>query len=105
MVLYGGSSSWRRGSPASVGAICNPWLRDDQAGPRRSDDGWLITWRVAYDMRNTLHVPPILGFTAHTVLAIRRAFARGTQRTRTAGGFAIVAIVALLAYLLTMSLS
>ncbi|MFC2081982.1 hypothetical protein ACFLR0_02240 [Candidatus Bipolaricaulota bacterium] len=33
------------------------------------------------------------------------AVARGTQRTRTAGGFAIVAIVALLAYLLTMSLS
>jgi len=67
--------------------------------------GGLITWRVAYDMHNNLYIPLILGFSAHTLLAIRRTFASGTQRMRTAGGIGVLLIVALLAYLLTMALS
>ena len=64
----------------------------------------IISWRVAYDMHNVLHIPLLIMFTFHTFSGLRRALARTTRRSRLAawiaGGFGLV----VLAYLLTLAL-
>ena len=70
----------------------------------RSMTGGLISWRVAYDMHNVLHIPLVVVFTFHTFTGVRRALHRATRRRRlavwTAAGFGLV----VLGYLLTLAL-
>lgn len=66
--------------------------------------GGVITWRVAYDMHNLLHVPLIIGFTIHTFMGLRRAITRLTRRRGLALTIALVAGAGILSFLLMLSL-
>jgi len=66
--------------------------------------GGLVSWRVAYDMHNALHVPLLVAFTFHTFTGLQRALVRTTRRRRLAallaGGIGLVVA----GYLLTLIL-
>ena len=66
--------------------------------------GGLITWRVAYDMHNLLHIPLIVGFTIHTFMGLRRAVLRVTRKRHLAAGLAMGFALVVLGFLLTLSL-
>jgi len=66
--------------------------------------GGLISWRVAYDMHNVLHIPLIIVFTFHTFTGLRRMLLRRTKRSRLAAGIAIGAGAVILGYMLTLAL-
>ena len=66
--------------------------------------GGLISWRVAYDMHNVLHIPLLVVFTFHTFTGLRRAILRSTRRRGLALGVAIFLGLAVFGYLLTLSL-
>ena len=66
--------------------------------------GGLVSWRVAYDMHNVLHIPLLVVFTFHTFTGVRRALARTTRRSRLAAGIAAGLGLAVLGYLLTLAL-
>lgn len=66
--------------------------------------GGIITWRVAYDMHNLLHIPLIVGFTLHTFMGLRRAIIRVTRKRRLAVALALVAGAGVLSFLLMLSL-
>jgi|GEM_PF-950705 cytochrome b subunit of formate dehydrogenase len=67
--------------------------------------GGLVTWRVAYDMHNTLQIPLMLAFTIHTFSGLRRALLRRTKRRRATAWIAAGIGLAVLGYLLTLALS
>lgn len=67
--------------------------------------GGLITWRVAYDLHNLLHIPLMVTFTVHTFTGVRRALLRRTKQRRTTAWIAAGLGVAVLAFLLTLALS
>jgi len=67
--------------------------------------GGLITWRVAYDLHNLLHIPLMVTFTVHTFTGVRRALLRRTKRRRLTAWVAAGLGVAVLAFLLTLALS
>jgi cytochrome b subunit of formate dehydrogenase len=67
--------------------------------------GGLVSWRVAYDMHNVLHIPLLVVFTFHTFTGLRRALARATRRSRLAAWVAAGLALAILGYLLTLALS
>ena len=66
--------------------------------------GGIITWRVAYDMHNLLHIPLIIGFTLHTFIGLRRAITRVTRKRRLAIAVALIAGAGILSYLLLLTL-
>jgi cytochrome b subunit of formate dehydrogenase len=65
--------------------------------------GGLITWRVAYDMHNLLHIPLIVGFAIHTFMGLRRALTRTTRRKKLAGAISAAVALVVLGFLLTLS--
>jgi len=67
--------------------------------------GGLITWRVAYDMHDALHIPLILTFIVHTFTGIRRALLRRTKSRRMTAWVAAGLGALVLAFLLTLALS
>lgn len=67
--------------------------------------GGLITWRVAYDLHNLLHIPLMVTFTVHTFTGVRRALLRRTKQRRTTAWIAAGLGVVVLAFLLTLALS
>ena len=66
--------------------------------------GGLISWRVAYDMHNVLHIPLLVLFTFHTFTGVRRALTRTTRRRGPAAWIAVVLGLIVLGYLLTLAL-
>ena len=66
--------------------------------------GGLVSWRVAYDMHNVLHIPLLIVFTFHTFTGLRRALARTTRRSRPAAWIAAGLGLIILGYLLTLAL-
>ena len=66
--------------------------------------GDVITWRVAYDMHNLLHIPLIVGFTIHTFMGLRRAITRVTRKRGLAIAVALLAGGGILSFLLMLSL-
>jgi cytochrome b subunit of formate dehydrogenase len=66
--------------------------------------GGLISWRVAYDMHNVLHIPLLIVFTFHTFTGVRRALLRATRRRRLTAWMAAGLGLIVLGYLLTLSL-
>lgn len=66
--------------------------------------GGLISWRVAYDMHNVLHIPLLVVFTFHTFTGLRRALLRTTRRSRPAAWIAVGLGLIVLGYLLTLAL-
>ena len=66
--------------------------------------GGLISWRVAYDMHNTLHIPLLVVFTFHTFTGLRRALTRTTRRRGPAAWIAAGLGLIVLGYLLTLAL-
>ena len=67
--------------------------------------GGLITWRVAYDLHNLLHIPLMVTFTIHTFTGIRRVLLRRTKSRRSTAWVAAGLGVLVLAFLLTLALS
>ena len=66
--------------------------------------GGLVSWRVAYDMHNILHIPLIVVFAIHTITGIRRSLIRTTRSKRIAGLIAAPVGVVFAGYLLFLSL-
>jgi len=66
--------------------------------------GGLFSWRVAYDIHNTLHIPLVIVFTFHTFTGLRRALLRTTRRSRLAAWAAASLGLIVLGYLLTLIL-
>ena len=66
--------------------------------------GGVITWRVAYDMHNLLHIPLIIGFTIHTFMGLRRAITRLTRKRGLGLAIALIAGGGILSFLLMLSL-
>lgn len=64
--------------------------------------GGLVSWRVAYDMHNVLHIPLVFVFTFHTFTGLRRALLRTTKRARVAAWIAALLGLVVLGYLLTL---
>jgi len=67
--------------------------------------GGLITWRVAYDLHNLLHIPLMVTFTVHTFTGVRRVLLRRTKQRRATAWIAAGLGVVVLAFLLTLALS
>jgi cytochrome b subunit of formate dehydrogenase len=66
--------------------------------------GGLVSWRVAYDMHNVLHIPLVIVFTFHTFTGVRRALLRATRHRRLTAWIAAGLGLIVLGYLLTLSL-
>jgi cytochrome b subunit of formate dehydrogenase len=66
--------------------------------------GGLVSWRVAYDMHNVLHIPLLIVFTFHTFTGLRRALTRTTRRSRPAAWIAVGLGLIVLGYLLALAL-
>ena len=64
-----------------------------------------MSWRVAYDMHNALHIPLMITFAIHTFTGVRRAMLRRTKQRRMAAWIAVSLGLAVLAYLLILALS
>ena len=67
--------------------------------------GGVLTWRVAYDLHNSLYIPLMIVFTLHTFLGVRRMLIRSTRRRRAASWVAAGLGTAVLVLLLTLGLT
>lgn len=67
--------------------------------------GGLMTWRVAYDLHNSIFIPLMIVFIIHTFTGVRRAMLRKTKSRRGTAWVAGSLGTIVLAYLLFLALS
>ena len=68
--------------------------------------GGLMTWRVAYDLHNSLFIPLMSVFIIHTFTGVRRAMLRKTTKSRRGAAWVAGGLGSIVpAYLLFLALS